>query len=99
VSQTRQARSWQETEAFLIPRKTLNPEAVRRKELTRNEEDQVIDGFVRLLHKACLSNIMPMRSCLRDVPTGSPTSSKPYPSQIFYKIPRHRRPSLHAKHR
>jgi len=39
VSQTRQARSWQETEAFLISRKTSNPEVVRRKELTRKEED------------------------------------------------------------
>ena len=46
---TRQARSWQETEVFPIPMQASNPEAVRRKELTREEEDREIDDLVRRL--------------------------------------------------
>jgi len=49
-SRTRQARSWEETEAFPIPTRTSNPEVVRRKELTREEEDQEIDDLVHQLH-------------------------------------------------
>lgn len=49
-SRTRQARSRQETEAFPIPTQTSNLEVVRRKELTREEEDQEIDDLVHRLH-------------------------------------------------
>ena len=48
---TRQARSWQETEAVPVTMQPSNPEVVRRKELTWEEEDQEPDHLVDLKHQ------------------------------------------------
>ena len=81
----------------MVPTQTPNPEVVRRKELTREEEDQEIDDLVRLHGLSVQGSaykILYARCAHR-----FPNVAKTLPMLIIREIPCHHRPSLHAKHR